>query len=438
MLKTIVHPSVKLVEFIVALKLALYQPQINHLQRVADALIVCDRRKTLTNLYREYVEELDPKTAADFFRESPWQAEDVGQSQRAYMLSEYLRLRQMLGDTGPIVISIDDSLGKKYKDTRHLEAVAYHHDHNASTPYRQVYSNGYLYVESHVQLGLLGFTFDTQLYLREKTVRKLNRQRQPGKRLSFRSKYRIARAMLVEMAALLPKGLPVYVTFDSWYASAKLIKFCRRQGWHVICALKSNRLLNGKSIKKHDQAHKHRRYTQVRVRAADQSYTVRYFTRSLRGRIANIRDEVSRKDTGTVCVIISRRHPGSSYPKYFLSTDLSLSPQEALNIYRRRWPVEVDNIYLKAALGLGDFRLQSFESIQKWFQVVLLALNYLQHQQALDLVKTTKLRPLADFIRIHRQEHAFNLLRSVAERVLACGEIEPVLQCFIQVDQGVT
>jgi hypothetical protein len=346
------------------------------------------------------------------------------------MLLEYLRLRQALGETGPIVISIDDSLGKKYKDTRHLEAVAFHHDHNASSPYRQVYSNGYLYVESHVQMGLLGFTFDTQLYLREKTIRKLNRKRPPGKRLRFRSKYRIARAMLVEMAAILPKGYPVYVTFDSWYASAKLIKLCRRQGWHVICALKSNRLLNGKSVKKHDQALKHRRYTRVRVRAADQPRAVRYFTRSLRGCIANIRDEV--------CVIISRRHPGSAYPKYFLSTDLSLSSQEALNIYRMRWPVEVDNLYLKSALGLGDFRLQSFEAIQKWFQVVLLALNYLQYQQALTVVKTDKLRILADFIRIHRQEHASNLLRSVAERVLACGQIEPVLQCFIQVDQGVT
>jgi hypothetical protein len=431
MLKTIVHPSIKLVEFITALKLALYQPQNKHLERIADALIVCDRRKTLTNLYREFVEELDPKTAADFFRESPWQAEDVGISQRAYLLSEYLKFRQLLGEEGPIVISIDDSLGKKYKDTRHLEAVAYHHDHNASTRYRPVYSNGYLYVESHVQMGLVGFTFDTQLYLREKTVRKLNRKRQPGKRLSFRSKYRIARAMLVEMADLLPKGTPVYVTFDSWYASAKLIKFCRRQGWHVICALKSNRLLDGKSVKKHDQAHKHRRYTRVRVRsAADPSHSVRYFVRTLQGHLTNIRDEV--------CVIISRRHPGSRYPKYFLCTDLSLSTQEALNIYRMRWPVEVDNIYLKEALGLGDFRLQSFEAIQKWFQVVLLALNYLQHQQALDVVNTGKLRPLADFIRLHRQEHAYNLLRSVAERVLACGQINPVLQCFIQVNQGVT
>jgi hypothetical protein len=199
MLKTIVHPSVKLIGFIVALKLALYQSQIKHLQRIADALIVCDERKTLTNLYRQYVEELDPKIAADFFRESRWEAEDVGQAQRKYLLQEYLRLRQMLGDEGPLVI-------KEHKDTRGLEAVALHHDHNASTSYRQVDSNGYLYVESHVQLGLLGFTFDTQVYLREKPIRQLNRQRQSGEQLRFRSKYRLARAMLVAMAAILPKG----------------------------------------------------------------------------------------------------------------------------------------------------------------------------------------------------------------------------------------
>jgi hypothetical protein len=47
--------------------------------------------------------------------------------------------------------------------------------------------------------------------------------------------------MLTELAGLLPKEYQVYVMFDSWYASAKLINFCRRQGWQVICAIKSNR-----------------------------------------------------------------------------------------------------------------------------------------------------------------------------------------------------
>ncbi len=63
--------------------------------------------------------------------------------------------------------------------------------------------------------------------------------------------------MLVELQALLPKGHPVYVLFDSWYASAKLIKFCRQLGWHVICALKFNRRIDKKRIDQHDLALKH-------------------------------------------------------------------------------------------------------------------------------------------------------------------------------------
>jgi hypothetical protein len=434
MLKTIVHPAVKLNQFIVALKLALYKPQINHLKRVADSLIVCDRRKTLTNLYREYVDQLDPKTAADFFRESPWAAEQVGQPRRAWMLAELLAFCDLLGYEGPIVISIDDSLGKKHKDTRHLEAVDFSHNHTESTRRRQVYSNGYVYVEAHVQIGSLGFTFDIQLYLREKTVRRLNRKRSPKKRLHFRSKYRIARAMLVEIAALLPLSLPkgrqVYVTFDSWYASAKLIKFCRRKSWHVICALKSNRLLNGKSVKKHDRSQKHRRYIRVRMGAVDETQLPSYYVRTVGGHLEDVRDEV--------CVIISRRHPGKGYPKYFMCTDLSLSAQEALRIYQQRWPVEVDNFYLKVALGLGDFRLQSFEAIQKWFQVVTLALNYLQYQQAQEYLNSGSLPSLADIIRQHRSEHAKQVLRTVAEQVLRLGAVEPILRRFISLQQGVT
>ena len=430
MLKTIVQPSSKLVAFILALRLALYQPQINHLRRVADALIVCDGRKTLTNLYREYVEEYDPKTAADFFRESPWEAEMVSKSRQGYMLAELVAISQMLGFDGPIVISIDDSLGKKHKDTRHLEAVDYQYNHGESTRKKAVYSNGYVYVEVHIQIGAIGFSFDIQLYLREETIRKLNRQRDKGKRLRFRSKYRIARAMLVKIAKLLPKDHRVYVTFDSWYASAKLIKYCRRQGWHVVCALRSNRLLNGISLKKHDLAMKHRRYIRVRMSAVDQTQPPSYCVRTLRGHLNKVRDEV--------CVIISRRRPGDRYPKYFMCTDLNLSAQEALRIYQQRWPVEVDNLYLKEALGLGDFRLQSFEAIEKWFQALVLTLNFLQFRQAQNLLCTGSLSSLADIIRDHRSEHAHNVLRSVAEQVLCLGTIEPVLKRFFQLERCVT
>ncbi len=58
-----------------------------------------------------------------------------------------------------------------------------------------------MYVELHVQIGPFGFLFDTRLYLREKKVRKLNRSCGKEKRLSYRSKYNLAREMLLELDA---------------------------------------------------------------------------------------------------------------------------------------------------------------------------------------------------------------------------------------------
>jgi len=426
MLKTIVNYSVKLASFVLALELALYQPQMQHLIRLADVLMVCDSRKTLSNLYRQFVEELDPKTAADFLRESPWAAGEVNQARQRFMLTQFLKLAERLGASVPLWVSVDDSLGKKDKATRRLEAVDFQHNHTESTSKKQVYSNGFVYVEVHVHIGPVGFTFGTRLYLRERTVRRLNRQREKDQRLHYRSKYALAREMLLELAQGLPAGYPVYVLFDSWYASAKLIKFCRRQGWHVICAIKSNRRLNGKRVDQHDQALRHTHYTRVRMSAVDETRPPSYYVRTLRGHVQDV--------PGQVCVIISRRHPGDKRPKYFLCTDLSLSAQEALRHYQQRWPVEVDNFYLKEALGLGDFRLQSFEATEKWFAVVMLAMNYLQYQQAQDHLAAGASRSLADVIRQHRIEHAQDVLRSVAQEVLRTGNVETVLRRFIVLD----
>lgn len=371
MLALIVQHSADLVAFINALHLELYQPQMRHLLRIVDALLVSDQSKTISALYRLLQEDLDPKSGADFFRESPWQAEDIGAFRKRWMMRTFLALARKVNMSFEIFIKIDDSLGKKGKATRHLEAGDLHHDHLESTRKKQVYSNGYMYVEVGVQVGPFDFLFDTRLYLREKTVRRLNRKRPAEKRLHFRTKYALAGQMLVELAPLLPKGHRVYVLFDSWYASKKLLKFCRRQRWHVICAVKSNRTLNKVKLSQHNQLLKHRSYKRITLETVDEKRkSPRYLTRSIQGRLADFADPVH--------AIISKKRPGDKRPKYFICTDLSLSAQEVLRSYQKRWAVEVDNLYLKHALGLGDFRLQSFEAIEKWFAVVVLAINYLE------------------------------------------------------------
>ena len=58
MLKRIVHQCSKLLMFIGLLQLNLSKPQRQHVQRLTDALIVCEApHKTLSALYALYVEE---------------------------------------------------------------------------------------------------------------------------------------------------------------------------------------------------------------------------------------------------------------------------------------------------------------------------------------------------------------------------------------------
>jgi hypothetical protein len=117
--------------------------------------------------------------------------------------------------------------------------------------------------------------------------------------------------------------------------------------------------------------------------------------------------------------------------KYFVCTDLILSAQQALRYYQKRWPVEVDNIYLKEGLGLGDFRLQSFEAAEKWFAVVVLAINYLQFQAAQAYLRSHTRLPLAAFIRQQRLEHLQLLLRTVIEEAHQSQEVDAILERFL-------
>lgn len=426
MLTAIVQHSTELVAFITALNIVLNQPQMRHLLQLVDALLVSNDTKTISGLYRLLKWQPDPKNGADFLRESTWEAEQVNSARKRWMVNKFLELAGKLKISFEIFIGIDDSLGKKGKATKHLDAVDIQHNHNEGSRKKQAYTNGYVYVEIHLQIGPIGFLYDTRLYLREKTVRRLNRERGTEQRLHYRTKYRLAREMLMELSELLPKGHKVYVLFDSWYSSAKLIKFCRRQKWHVICAIKSNRRIDKVRVDQHNLALRHKHYEQITLDAVDEKHKApKYYTRLIKGCLEDISEPVH--------AIISKKRPGDKFPKYFVCTDTTLSVEQALRYYQKRWSVEVDNTYLKNVLGLGDFRQQSFEATQKWFAVVMLAINYLQYRMAVAYCKNLSKVPLADFIRQHRLEHFQKLLRSVLLPFAPAQQIENCLQSVFSV-----
>jgi hypothetical protein len=223
--------------------------------------LVCDPqgRKTLSALYRHMVGNPCPKSAADTFREAPWQADDIRVPLREYLVKMAFELEDATNAPKRISVSIDDSLTVKDKGSHRLQAVDWHFDHT--------------------------------------------------------------------------------------------------------------------------------------------------------------------KLSETIRVFISRRHNGDTRPRFYASTDRSLSAQEALTWFRKRWSCEVANWHIAERLGWADCRLWRVESSEKFLMVPWLALGYLEYREATEQWHEDS----ADVIRTHRQEHAVRLLGEACSMVLQLGNVSAVL-----------
>jgi hypothetical protein len=149
-----------------------------------------------------------------------------------------------------------------------------------------------------------------------------------------------------------------------------------------------------------------------------------YYVRDTIGRLQKVPHQVR--------VFISKRHPREKYPAYFMSTDVTRSAEQALQGYRRRWSCEVDNFYLKTQMGLADFRVQSYEAVDKYMVVVLLAWGYVERRFVQE--HSAQIKTYGDVIRRHRDEHAIDWLKGAVEMAIQTGDVELVLQRFLRLE----
>ena len=415
-MKAIVRRSAAVVTFVGLLGLTLSAAQRQHVERFADLLVVAPRRKTLAQLAALELPGVDPSNLADFFRISPWDPDDLRLPLLTFLI-QYLKEHN--GDpTTPLYATLDDSLAPKDKGTRHLDSVDWHFDHNQKRTIR-----GGCHVVLRLHWGALHFPLAWRLYLRESTVRRLNRRRKNAK-LRYQSKLALAQQMLQQIVPLLPRTHPVYVLFDAWYTSAKLVKWIRQQGWHVLAAVKSNRNVSGQRLTEWHHEFKGCSYERVSLERANGRRRT-YWVRSVWGSLHGV--------PGSVRVVLSQRGPGVQTPKYFLCTDLTLSAQEILKRYQLRWSQEVDYWYAKQQLGLADFRLQSYEAIAKWYAVVYLVLACLYWQQYQDREAQGRTTSLSEVLARIRQEHQREVLRAACEEVAQGTPVDQVLERYLAI-----
>ncbi len=392
------------------LQLRFSKPQMSHALNFMEGSIMHEGAKTLSAINRSLLEPHHPSSMADFFTYSPWEHEGHKRQYQPALIRWAVEDKQNKLFKPFLLISIDDSLSKKPKESKHFALVDWHFDAKEG----RSYGYGVSFITLHLQCGHRSVPINWRIYLKAKTVRRLNRKSK--KKIPFKSKMVLAMEMLQEIKPYLPEGFIVYILFDSWYASQQLIQFCLKNNWHVICALRSNRSFQGKKLSQMARGLRDRDFTRLWVDSAKTSTL--YWSCLRRGRLKGIGEELS--------VIISKRHPRDKRPEFFLCTDSQLSAKQALSLYTRRWAIEVDYLYLKTRLGLGDFRVRSMEGIQRYFTLTFLTLAYLGWRRVEEGVNS-----LAEVIALHRQEQYEETLRAFGRKVIEQKSVESALEEFL-------
>jgi putative transposase len=156
------------------------------------------------------------------------------------------------------------------------------------------------------------------------------------------SKYQLALGLLSYARNIL-RVKPKYVTFDSWYASQKILCRLQRYGWTFYTQIKKNRKFCGHQVKRH-----HRHPYWIEDGTIDDDFQVRLV-----------------------------RHG----KKYFITNNLPASKLEILQRYRLRWNIETMFRILYHQLGLEQCQARLLPAQTAHIFLTLFAFMVLESQR---------------------------------------------------------
>ncbi|MGI8545650.1 MAG: IS701 family transposase [Aridibacter sp.] len=230
------------------------------------------------------------------------------------------------------VLIIDDSIEEKpYTDENDI--ICWHYDHSKKRTIKGINFVSLLYHNQDISLPL-GFELvaKTEAYLDKKT--------QETKRCSPITKNEMARSMILQ--AVKNGVLFRFVLFDIWFASAENLMFikhdCQKD---VICPIKGNRKV---------------------ALSLDDKINGRYQTVSTLEIKPNAELEIYFQGVDFPCKLIKQvftNEDGSIGIQYLITSDTTLSRDQMIEIYQKRWNVECYHKSLKQNVSLAKSPTQT-------------------------------------------------------------------------------
>lgn len=319
---------------------------MKHFENIIESIIDFEGRHTISKLNSHQTDSTDVSNDIKFIRNTNWTEFDLLQQYHKQMM-------RYTGKTSTGILAIDDTVIEKRTMTKKMEGLLFHYSH---TKGKSTY--GHCIVSSHYRKGDISVPYDFEFYLNENEAKRLKSE--------FKTKVEIAQDLIERFK---PFGNErVFVTMDSWYTSADLIKATLAKGYHVVGGVKMNRVLR---LTEYGEKHNLSKYVSnlknssfEKMNLNGEAYLVR-------------RKDVYMNGIGQVTIVITKRIKDRSI-RCVLSTDMDLSTESILKIYGYRWDIEVGYLYLKDRLGMGQYQMRRLKAIKKYCALVIIAYGLLE------------------------------------------------------------
>lgn len=281
-------------------------------------------------------------TIAHFLNKGKWNDSRLEKILKKHVIR--IIYQESIASGQPIFCIVDDTIASHTKPSSQaehpIEAAYFHQSHLKGC-------QDYGHQAVAVMLSCNGITLNYAIILYDKS----------------RSKIQIVQ----EIAEELPEAPVIsYFLCDSWYSSAKLMDCFIRKGFYTIGALKTNRIIYPCGIRQ--------KASEFALHLRKEDPNVSLVT--VGGRDFYVyRYEGELNDIMNAAVILSYPKEAFGAPKalrVFISTNAGLTTQDILELYTRRWPIEVFIRQSKNKLALDKYQIRSQTGIRRYWLIMSL------------------------------------------------------------------
>lgn len=339
------------------------------------AWILVPTRKTLKRIFDQTLIRRARSGCYRFFSAFKWGY--------ARIARDLLRTALELLGSDRVLLAVDDTLSPKSGPT--VFGCSRHCDHHAG-PRSMIWGHNWVIVALVIQVPIwkrwISLPLLAWLYMRRETAKKADEP--------FRTKLVLA----VQMIQMLTEGLeiPIAVVADGAYTNEAVLTPLRKRNILFVGRLRHDVVLHalkprsrkgtrgrrpiyGSRLPKLSRMGKRLKFRKIRLQiySGVQTLWVAELT------------AVWKSARGPIKIVIARKRRADPRPIYLMSSDLSLSAEQVVQVFSARWSIEIAIRNAKMHLGLGQARVRTKASVLRvthfclWIQTLIVLAWFQQH-----------------------------------------------------------